>query len=81
MGLFFRKPTKEELEKDITRNEIEISKLKDHIRDNEARIENAKRSVSRIGYSTLEWENQRDEKRIIELEKQITNLKRQLLNL
>jgi septal ring factor EnvC (AmiA/AmiB activator) len=77
----FSGPTKEEIEKDITRKEVEIGKLREHIRANEARIENYKRGVSRTNYSTLEWENQRDEKRIADIEKQITDLKKQLLRM
>ena len=75
----FSGPTKEEIEKDITRKEVEIGKLREHIRANEARIENYKRG--RTNYSTLEWENQRDEKRIADIEKQITDLKKQLLRM
>lgn len=95
MGLFSRskrsdedikKDNKNNIEKEITRKEIEIGNLKNHIRANDARIENCKeynRNFGRdaMGYSTLEWENKRDEKRIADLENQINDLRKRLLRL
>lgn len=84
MGLFSKRSDediKKDIEKDITRTEIQISDLKKHIRDNEARIEQYKRSATRFGYDTLEWENQRDEKKIVDLENKITDLRKRLLRM
>lgn len=89
MGLFSKRSDediKKDIEKDITRIEIQINDLKRHIRDNDARIKSDKEYNRRHGsefmrYDTLEWENQRDEKKIVDLENKIADLRKKLLRM